>query len=366
MKKTPLYDEHISLGARMAEFGGFAMPIQYRGIMVEHEACRGAVALFDTCHMGQVRISGAHAVADLDGLVSSDVSTLAVGRCRYGLMCNEAGGVIDDLIFYRVKDEELLVVVNAGTQEADVDWFRRHVSADTSVEWLHAATAKVDIQGPGAPALVRRLLDGPLPEGMRYFSFCESVWRGAEVMLSRTGYTGELGFELYCAAERVVALWRDCLLLGAVPAGLGARDTLRLEAGLPLYGHELSSDRNAAQAGLSWCVSSRKEFVGSGAIATDPGKEILTGIRMEGRRAVRAGDTVVASFSDTPVGVITSGSFAPSAGCAIALAYVEPDVALPGTPVEVVTSRSRAGGHTVKRPFVDGLTARNAVEWERV
>ena len=251
MKRTALYDLHVSLGARMGPFGGWLMPIQYAGIVKEHEACRRNAALFDTCHMGEFLVRGPLAAAALERLVTCEVSSLAAGQCRYGLMCNENGGVIDDLLLYRMSEQEFMVVVNAGTQDGDFEWIRSHVAGGTQVESLSGRTFKVDLQGPAAPRIMRGLAEMP-PANLTYYHFADNRYGGRRVLVSRTGYTGEIGFEIYFENGDLAArFWKAAMALGATPAGLGARDTLRLEMGMPLYGHELSVDRNAAESGFA-------------------------------------------------------------------------------------------------------------------
>lgn len=355
-KQTPLYARHIRLGARMAPFGGYIMPISYTGILAEHKAAREAAALFDTCHMGEIRITGPDALANLERLLSPDLASLVVGRCRYGLMCNPGGGVIDDLIVYRTDEAEFMLVVNAGTKDGDFEWIVSHVSGDVRVRDISDSTAKVDIQGPAAPRIVESLVDASV-RALPFYGFHQNTYRGKSVLVSRTGYTGETGFEFYAEPELIAHIWDDCLEKGAVAAGLGARDTLRLEMGMPLYGHELSPDRNAGDTGFKQAISKTKEFIGSEAIrAASPREERLVGITLEGRQAAREGNRIF-SEDGTPRGLVTSGSFAPSLEHAVALGYVEAGFAEPGTPVTVEARRTLAG-RIAGLPFYRNGTAR--------
>ncbi len=360
-KQTCLHDVHVALGAHMGPFGGFSMPIQYTGIVAEHQACREGAVLFDTCHMGEFLLSGAGAVADLEKLVSCPVASLEPGQCRYGLMCNAAGGVIDDLLVYRLADERFMLVVNAGTQADDAEWIRKHLSSGTSFEDLSADTAKVDLQGPAAPRIVKALM-GDVLTGLKYYRFVQTVYCGEPVLLSRTGYTGEIGVELYAAPDQAIAFWHAAMERGAEPAGLGARDTLRLEAGMPLYGHELTADRNAGESGFSRAIAQDKAFTGSGVVGdTSKRRQALIGIQLEGRRAARAGDAVCdASGSD--IGVVTSGSYGPSVGAAIALGYVNTGLAEPGTDVTIRMARGELAGRVAELPFWKNGTARKRIE----
>ena len=359
-KPTLLLERHLSLGAKMAPFGGFLMPIQYSGIVREHEAVRTATGLFDTCHMGEFHFTGTEAVADLERLVSCNVASLGIGQCRYGLLCNPAGGVIDDLILYRKGDAEFMMVVNAGTQAGDLAWIRDHLRAGTDVTDLSGETGKLDLQGPGAPAMLAGLLDVPF-NGLKYFRFMDNTLEGEPVLVSRTGYTGEIGFELYASESMTLRLWDRLLEGGAQPAGLGARDTLRLEVGLPLYGHEMDVKRNAAESGFTSVLSSDKDFVGCESVRrVSPSSSSLMGVLLEGRRAAREGDVVQLAGGEA-VGVVTSGSFAPSLGCAIALAYIRCAHADAGRAVEVVTARQVLSGKLVHTPFYRNGTVRKAL-----
>lgn len=344
----------------MGPFGGFLMPIQYQGILSEHQAARERSALFDTCHMGEFRLGGRGALQDLQRIVTCDVSSLSVGQCRYGFMCNEAGGVIDDLLVYRLADSEFLMVVNAGTQDADFSWLQAHLSEETHAENISEETGKLDIQGPGSPKIVSSLVSEPIG-GLRFYRFMENAYRGKNVIVSRTGYTGEIGFEIYGDEEVTKALWDDCVKQGAVPAGLGARDTLRLEMGMPLYGHELTAERNAAEAGFTKAISLAKEFIGSQVVG-DASRQTsaLVGLMLSDRRAARAGDGVQAAAGDT-VGIITSGSFAPSVGNAVALAYVDIDHAAEGSNLLVRTERHALPATVMTPPFYRDATARSAM-----
>ncbi len=350
MRRTILHDEHVALGARMAPFGGFEMPIQYAGILAEHRAVRTAAAVFDVCHMGEFRIQGERALADLEALLSCDVTSLDPGRCRYGFICAEDGGVLDDQIVYRLGVDEFMMVVNAGTQDRDFAWVCEHLSPGARALNVSAETAKLDLQGPGSVRILNRLLDEPMA-GLKYFHFARARFKGKPILVSRTGYTGEIGFELYCSVDLAVRLWRACLARGAVPAGLGARDTLRLEMGYPLYGHELGEERNAAESGMNWALSESKTFIGAAAVrAPDAAKERLVGLVLDGRRSARAGQAVL-DATGASVGRVTSGSFAPTLKVAVAMAYVRKDLAGPGQILDIDTGRHRLTARVTETPF---------------
>ncbi|MBL7115282.1 MAG: glycine cleavage system aminomethyltransferase GcvT [Kiritimatiellae bacterium] len=358
-EKTPLHKTHCDAGARMMPFGGFDMPLQYSGIVAEHRATRSEATLFDTCHMGEIRVRGPQAVRDLDRLLSASMATMLVGQCRYALMCTEDGGVIDDLIVYRMDQNEFFLVVNAGTRNSDFDWIQSQLSSDTHAVNESADTAKIDLQGPHAPQILQNLTSTNLAS-LRYFRWTQIAYAGRTILVSRTGYTGEIGFEFYSDANTAIQFWNDCAELGAVPAGLGARDTLRLEMGLPLYGHELSMNRNAGQSGLEFAIARDKAFVGSDSVQdTVSRNQTLCGIVLSGRRAARAGDRVQAT-DGRDIGIVTSGSFGPSVGCAIALAYVETATATPESPV-ILAGAGRLQGTLTPTPFYKNGTARKPI-----
>lgn len=361
MEKTVLYDVHCALSAKMTPFGGFLMPLQYEGIIAEHQAARTGTAVFDTCHMGEFRVSGPNACGDLEKLVTPVLSTLDIGRCRYFFMLNENGGVIDDLIIYRMAEEEFFIVVNAGTQAGDFEWISNGLSSDTRIENISKQTAKIDIQGPGSAKVVQEMVHAPISE-MKFYSHTAGTFKGREILLSRTGYTGEIGFELYCDNDIAADIWNESVSLGAKPAGLGSRDTLRLEMCLPLHGHELTPQRNAAEAGFDWMITSEKEYIGS-SVVLDPQqrKESLTAIELEGRRAAREGNDLV-DESGSRIGAVTSGCFSPSLGKAIALAYVSNGASREGKVVSVRTGRTDISGKIVARPFYKDATGRKAIK----
>lgn len=359
-KKTFLFDIHESLSAKMVPFGGYLMPIQYEGIIKEHVATRSSAALFDTCHMGEFIVSGASALDDLENLVTCDLASLVDGQCRYGFMCNEEGGVIDDLLVYRINDTRYMMVVNAGTQDGDFEWVKSHISFSTQLENQSASTAKIDLQGPDAPGIMQKLIAEGISD-MKFFRFKHAAYAGKEVIVSRTGYTGEVGFEIYCAPGLAADFWHECMNAGAVPAGLGARDTLRLEIGMPLYGHELNSTRNAAESGFTRSISSSKSFIGSD-IILDPARNTasLAGLIFEGRRAARHGD-VIETKDGKCVGTVTSGSYSPSLGKAIAMGYIDNIVLENQTPVVVRTTRGTLAATVLKLPLYKAGTARKKI-----
>ena len=318
--ETPLGPWHRGKGAKMAAFAGWNMPIQYEGILVEHQHTRTAASVFDICHMGEFLVNGAGAGAALARAVTHNLDTLKPGKCRYGFLLNAQGGVLDDLIVYRFAEDEFMLVVNGACVETDFAALRERLPAAVTLENVSAQTAKIDLQGPLSLDVLEKLL-GESFHDLGYFSFRETRFEEQRLLASRTGYTGELGYELYLPWDKALSLWEGLLGDARVkPAGLGARDTLRLEAGLPLYGHELDTEHNPTEAGMGKMLTSTADYVGRAGAQTV--RQALLPLRIEGRRAARNGD-VLELASGEAVGVITSGSFAPSLGCVVAFGWVD-------------------------------------------
>lgn len=352
--KTPLTDWHVAHGAKMAPFAGWLMPIQYEGILVEHQHTRQHAGLFDICHMGEFRIRGAGADAALAAAVSHNLATLALGRCRYGFLLTEKGTVLDDCIVYRFGPDDFMVVVNAACAAGDFATLRARLPESVALTDISEQTGKIDLQGPDAVDVLEKLLGRSLRD-MPYFGFRSEAWQDCELLVSRTGYTGELGFELYVPAGRTQALWEALLADERVkPVGLGARDTLRLEAGLPLYGHELDENHTPAEAGMGRMLTSTAPYVGrEGAQEV---RQKLLALSIEGRRAARNGDALLLE-DGTPAGVVTSGSFAPSLGHVVAFAWADADKA-DAAAYLVQASRSRLRATPTEAPFYKDGTAR--------
>ncbi len=357
--KTALYDDHVAAGARMVPFAGWEMPLAYGGIVAEHLWTRRDVSIFDICHMGEFEIKGATAEADLERLVTVSVRALAIGACAYGYLLAEDGGVLDDLICFRLASDRFWLVVNAGPLAGDRDWVRAHLSAGTLFTDLSPATAKLDIQGPRAREAVEEALGQPLPD-LGYFRFRELTLAGAPCLLSRTGYTGEFGYELFAPVHEVRRLWARLTRPGRIrPAGLGARDTLRVELGYPLYGHELRRERSPVGAGRGRFLDLAKPFIGREAVRREleaGASRVLAGLLLEGRMAARPGDAVV--VDGAPAGEVTSGLFAPSLGRAVALAYLDPAAAAPGAPAALLVRGRALPARIETPPFYKQGTAR--------
>ena len=354
---TPLTDWNRSHGAKMVPFAGFDMPVQYASILAEHEQTRTKAAIFDICHMGEFLLAGAGAAEALGTAVTHDLATLAPGKCRYGFLLNEAGGVIDDLIIYCLGIDEYMLVVNGSRIAIDFETIKSRLPAGTDFRDVSPQTAKIDLQGPLAFEVLRDRVPGDFA-GLKYFNFIWTEFQGAKLMVSRTGYTGELGYELFLPAGQAVALWEALAADPRVaPAGLGARDTIRLEMGYPLYGQDLDEKHTPAEAGYGWLLTSPAEYVGKGKAAGL--RQKLIGLEIPGRRSARHGD-VVLDRSGKTVGVVTSASFAPSLGHAVALAYVD---AAAAEAKDFVVQAARTELPAIKRalPFYKNGTARKPV-----
>lgn len=333
---SPLHAEHVALGATFTDFGGWMMPVRYASDLAEHHAVRRAAGIFDISHMAELRVAGPAAAAFLDAALTLNASELAIGRAKYALLLAPDGGIIDDLIVYRTGDEDFLVVANAGNHAPVAAALRERLDGhDATLSDETATTALIAVQGPAAEQILPNVGDLAV-EGLaalRYYAAIPGRFRGEPVLVARTGYTGEDGFEVFVPAAAATALWRALLSAGSahglVPCGLAARDTLRLEAGMPLYGHELSLATQPAQAGLAKAIplaSKSADFIGRSAIESGPrdGARELVGLVAEGRRAAREGYAVLAA-DGTEIGIITSGALSPTLGHPIAMAYLDPD-----------------------------------------
>ncbi len=357
LKRTPLYDAHRRLSARMVEFGGFEMPVQYTSILEEHAAVRSAAGLFDVSHMGQIELAGPGAIDAAERLLTRPVRSLRPGRIRYGLLCNEQGGVVDDVTCYRRADDALFFCVNASNIEKDYRWIVRHTEADAGVRNASDETGMLALQGPASPDVLAAVADDRVRE-LRRYAFAELPVAGRPAHVSRTGYTGADGFELYLAAGDTEAVFEALLEAGRPaglkPAGLGARDTLRLEAALPLYGHELDDSTSPLEAGLDRFVTLEdRDFIGRDAIARrrDAGHErALAGFVLEARGVARAGYAV--TMAGDVVGEVTSGAPSPTLGKSIGLAWIPPRAAVPGTALEVLIRGRATPARVVETPFV--------------
>ena len=369
--RTALYQTHVDLGARMVPFGGWDMPVQYQGTIAEVEAVRTDAGIFDVSHMGRLHIGGPNAAALLDILLTGSASSLRAGRARYCFVCNEEGGVIDDTIFYRLSDDEFLLIPNAGNRAAVALWFDRQLAHHFDGRGVQITdrtmlTGLIALQGPAAAGVVDRLCEDfapgarlaqnpgrtPGPSLLRPFTWGRGHIDGRRVFIGRTGYTGEDGFELAVGASDAVTIWQKLYDAGATPCGLGARDVLRLEAGLPLHGHELTDTTTPIEAGLSRFV--RRDGGYNGADVLDhqrvygTGRQLI-GLTLPGRSAPRADYEVLADGA--VVGTVSSGSYSPTLGYCIAMAFVDSAHAAPGTTLTVDIRGRPAEVTTVELPF---------------
>jgi aminomethyltransferase len=320
---TPLHAWHKNNGAKMVPFAGWDMPVQYVGILEEHKHTRTRASIFDISHMGEFLLEGDGATTALAGIVTHNLATLTPGKCRYGFLLNEKGGVLDDLIVYRLETEKYMLVVNGACIDSDFAWIKAHLPAGLTFANQSFDIAKIDLQGPEAFDVLTRVMPADWA-GLGYFGFCEVEFEGFKLIVSRTGYTGELGYEFYLPWNKAEVLWEKLMADESVrPAGLGARDTLRLEIGLPLYGQDLDTEHTPVEAGYGAMLKSEADFIGKPGL--DTVRERLIGLRIDGRRSARHYDEVY--VGETKVGMVTSGSIAPSLGYCVAMAFVRADMA---------------------------------------
>ena len=356
LKRTPLYEAHLRCGGKMVEFGGFEMPVQYQtGVIKEHMAVRTACGLFDVSHMGEVLLEGPDAVRNLNWLLTNDYTKMEDGQARYSPMCNEQGGTVDDLIVYRMSETRYLIVVNASNREKDVAWIRAHLSGQVTMTDVSDAWGQIALQGPLAERILAKLTEAENIPLKNYYACFDRNVGGVNCIVSRTGYTGSDGFELYTAAAETEKLW-DLLLEtgreeGLIPCGLGARDTLRLEAAMPLYGHELSDTISPLTAGLGFFVKMNKpDFIGKAALeaAGKPAAKRI-GLKAVGRGILREHQDVY--LGDQRIGQTTSGTHCPYIGYPAAMAIVDTAYAEIGTRVEVDVRGRRVEAEIVPMPF---------------
>lgn len=353
---TPLHAWHAAHGGRLVDFAGWSMPVQYSSIVEEHQACRTAAALFDVSHMGRLFFEGPGAEAFLDHILTRKVAGLVPGKIRYSLVCNEAGGILDDVLIYHViaiaGPPYWLLVVNASNREKILAWIKKQLPSDVQLTDRTTQTAMIAVQGPQALGIVSGHLGIPLAD-MAYYTSVTSLLEGMPAVVSRTGYTGEDGCEIILEAAHAHHLWNLLASEGVRPAGLAARDTLRLEAAMPLYGHELSESINPYQAGLEFAVTLKgRDFVGKAALERlkqDDKQPRRVGLTLTGRRIPREHYGVFAG--DERIGDITSGTFSPMLNKPIAMAYVQPSFAAVGTQLAIDIRGSREACEVVPLPF---------------
>jgi len=352
VKKTPVYKEHVKLNALMSEFAGWEMPIHYGSIIEETKHTRIKTSVFDICHMGELFIKEDPSNSTLDKAITVPVLKMKEGKCRYGFLLNENGTIIDDLIVYRIKSDEWMIVINAANEERDAAEISSRISSEAAFENRSEKTAKLDVQGPGAADAVEKIAGSGIRE-LKYYSFSMFEVLGGKHIISRTGYTGELGYEVYIDAEKAAGLWNTLLSHGVKPAGLGSRDILRLEAGLPLYGDELTEKTTPLDAGFDRFVDFEKDFTGKSALLKqrEAGtKNILIGFASEGRRTPRHENKILAGGKEA--GFVTSGVFSPHLNKGIGMGYINKESSAEGTQIEIDTGRGIIKAKIEKMPFV--------------
>ena len=354
-KKTPLFEEHVAAGGKMVPFAGYVMPIQYQGITAEHKAVRSGMGMFDLSHMGEFLVRGDDELAAIDSLMTNEIANLDVWQARYTPMCFESGGIVDDLLVYRYPDH-LMLVVNASNIEKDLKWVRDHVPAGVEVENASDATALIAVQGPQASSFLQTLTDYPL-DSIAYYHFAEGTVAGVSATISRTGYTGEDGLELYVPADTAAELWRKLREAGEprglTLVGLGARDTLRLEAGLALYGNDIDDVTTPLEGGLGWTVKlDNRDFIGADALRRQKAEGVRrrsVAFEMLDRGIPRQHCPVVVS-GESP-GEVTSGTFSPTFAKGLGLASVPSAGASVGTRIDIDIRGSTHPAVVVKRPI---------------
>jgi aminomethyltransferase len=349
---TPLYHRHVDHKARMVPFGGWDMPVQYTGIAPEHKAVRSAAGVFDISHMARVSFGGPDALALLEHVFTNSVATMKDGQVRYGLVCNESGGILDDILVYRWP-YGFAAVINASNREKILAWIEKHRTGRTvQVQDQTFDTTMIAIQGPKSVELVAGMFADDVSQ-LRYYYALPTRYKDKGCVVSRTGYTGEDGFEVIVPNVLGVTLWEEFVAKGAVPCGLGARDTLRLEAAMPLYGHELNENIDPIHAGLAWAVKLDKgPFIGRDAIqkaTADTTKPVRVGLEISGKRAAREGCPITANGA--AAGTVTSGSLCPWLDKSLAMGYVNPQFAAPGTKLAVDVRGSLLDATVVPLPF---------------
>ncbi len=359
LQLTPLAEVHRGMKALMAPFGGWEMPIQYEGIIAEHRACREGAALFDICHMGEFIFQGDIVADGLEDVFTFSVASIPIGRSRYGFLLNKNGGIIDDLIVFRLAQERVMIVVNAATAPKDFAVIKERLTGGTLSD-ITAATGKLDLQGPLSREVMNRFF-APAVAELPYFKFITTQVLGCEAIVSRTGYTGELGYEIFLPSDKVVELWELLLSDSRVkPAGLGARDLLRLEVGYSLYGNDLSEETTPLEAGLEAFVNFGKEFIGKEALLrqkeSGPSR-VKVSFRVGSRRSPRHDYDINSNGENA--GIVTSGAFSPMLGCGIGLGFVRPELAAVGTPLTISHDKVSMEATVCNLPFYTGGSLRS-------
>lgn len=355
-QKTPLYEWHLAHGGKIVPFAGYLLPVQYEdGVIAEHTAVRKIAGLFDVSHMGEILVEGPRALEAVQRLVTADCAGMESGRVRYALLCNDDGGIIDDLVVCKLDDERYFLVVNAANREKDFAWIEARVGEGAKATDVSDRYAQIALQGPASPLILSRLADSAsIPE--KYYTLVEKgAVAGVSCIVSKTGYTGELGYELYCSPSDAVSLWESLLAAGAAeglrPCGLGSRDTLRLEASMPLYGHEMDETVTPFEASLTGAVKlDKKDFIGKRSLAAKQSNaRVRVGVVVIGHGIARGGEAVLRDGKET--GRTTSGSWCPTLQGAFAMAMVNREDSDPGTPLEIIVRGKSVAACVTPLPF---------------
>jgi aminomethyltransferase len=358
LKKTPLYEKHIALNAKIIDFGGWGMPVQYTNVIEEHKATRSAAGLFDICHMGEIEVKGPQALDFLQLVLTRNLADQEIGQVKLSALLNYEGGIIDDLTVYKMAKDSYMLVTNATTKDRDWQWIKsiqRDKGFDCNLKDISNKTGKLDLQGPSAEEILQTLTSDNL-KNLRFYHFFESHVSGIPSIISRSGYTGEDGFEIYASADKIGDIWDKFMAtgerLGMKPAGLGARDTLRLEAGMMLNGQDMSETVTPLQVPYSWLIDWNKEFIGSVVLKMQKNsgiKKKLAGLEMTDRGIARHGYKVCHEAQE--IGVVTSGTFSPTLNKAIGLAFIDIAFSAPETEISIEIRNSMNGAKIVKLPF---------------
>lgn len=360
LQRTPLYNNHVALKAKMVPFGGWDMPVQYEGILAEYEQARTSVALFDISHMGEFIIEGDAMGSGLDRLLTMELVSMPIHACRYGSMLNEQGGVLDDLIVFRCEEKRWFLVVNASTAVKDAEHIQKHLTPQARFIDVSAQTGKIDVQGPRSRDVLSGLVEGI--SRLDYFSFDYFDFLGENVLISRTGYTGELGYEIYYPWDKIETVWTALLKNDLVkPAGLGARDLLRLEVGYSLYGHELSEQRTPLETGLNRFVDFDKDFIGKEALLQQQAEGVpnkIIGLTSENRRAPRA-EQLIYNEAGEQIGEVTSGGFSPHLQKGIGLGFVKASATKKGDQILFGNDKSKNAAEVTGKTFYKNGSLKN-------
>ncbi|MGB5218679.1 MAG: glycine cleavage system aminomethyltransferase GcvT [Smithella sp.] len=358
MKKTPLYEKHVNLKAKIIDFGGWAMPVQYTNVIDEHRTTRNAAGLFDICHMGEIEVKGPQALELLQLVLTRNLADQTIGQVKLSALLNQEGCVIDDLTVYKMDENDYILVTNATPKDRDWEWInniQQDKKFDCELKDISDETGKLDLQGPRSEEILQKLTAADL-KNLRFYHFCKSQVAGFDAIISRSGYTGEDGFEIYAPSNVIGQIWDNIMTAGAdsglKPCGLGARDTLRLESGMMLNGQDMDETVSPLEVPYGWIVDKSKEFVGAAALRAKQSSGIrkkLVGLEMTGRGIARHGYKVFHGGKE--IGVVTSGTFSPTLNKAIGMAFLDIDYCKPDTQIEIAIRDVMVAAKVVKLPF---------------